>query len=247
MLMLTKTVSRFAWIVLLLTPQQVATQVTQYASRGAQQEATPELSPSTSIESQGAVNDSGEGTSEAQNKERDAKEQAFKTEQLNQNRIIKNATIVIAVFTALNVLIAGVYAYFAGRQWQAVRRQADIIETAERPVIVVDSAEIIPRLAPNIPLRARVMFSNAGRTPARNLSITAEIAPPGFAYLALPKSTARDISIVLLAAEHHMAIEAAPADALTLDVEMYEKIMDGKTFLLIYGRGQYENLAGKVV
>jgi hypothetical protein len=46
----------------------------------------------------------------------------------------------------------------------------------QRPVIVVESAHIEPRIAPNIPLSALITIANAGPSPVQDLSITAEVA-----------------------------------------------------------------------
>lgn len=93
---------------------------------------------------------------QAHRKERDAKDDAFRAQQAEQNEIIKIATVVLAVFAALSFVIAVIYAIFAGVQWRTMKNQQrtmksqgetmrdalqqseDHFKTANRPVITID-------------------------------------------------------------------------------------------------------------
>lgn len=235
-----KTISLLTWAVLLIAPQQLTAQVDANSARdNPSQPAKP--SPSVLKERQSEIDNAGKDESESYRKERDAKDDAFKAEQLRQNWIITKATVWITFATCLNFIVGIVYAVFAGRQLKAMERN-------ERPVVVVFSAEILPKLAPNVPLRTRVSYVNSGRTPACEMDITTQFAKPGFTYWKFPALTVhRGLHNIFLAAGHSGAIESAPAEALTLDDDMFDKIVGGKHFLLIYGEGSYKNMAGKTM
>lgn len=90
----------------------------QQQNANAQPVTTPVNNPSPQI------NDEAEAGRERYQKERDAKEDAFKTEQSRQNRIVVRATVWIAIATALNVVVALVYAVVALLQLAEIKKQA---------------------------------------------------------------------------------------------------------------------------
>ena len=87
-----------------------------------QSQASP--SPTPVDNRQTEIDNTAKAERERYENERDAKEDTFKAEQLRQNRIIVNATIFMAVFAGINLLVAIVYAFFAWRTLKAVDKQA---------------------------------------------------------------------------------------------------------------------------
>lgn len=70
------------------------------------------------------INNAAEAEREREQKERDAKDDAFKAEQLRQNEIVANATFWMAVFAGINLLVAVAYAIFAALTLRAVKAQS---------------------------------------------------------------------------------------------------------------------------
>jgi len=141
----------------------------------------------------------------------------------------------------------------AGTQAEVMRETLSetrrIFDLTERPVIVVESANIY-NLGPNIPLSPTIVITNKGRTPAQNISVTLQIAAQaGFAYpfgFGDDKRWARPNFISFLAVGDRMLLQGAPADAITIDQDFYNRaVNDTKEFFMIHGKGTYEDLAGR--
>lgn len=75
--------------------------------------------------SQSPVNDAAEAAREAYRKERDTKEDVFRSDQARQNEVIATASYRMFWLTAINVFIAAVYALFAFLTLRAIEKQAE--------------------------------------------------------------------------------------------------------------------------
>ena len=115
--------------------------------------------------------------SEAYRKERDAKDDTFRTKQTEQNEVIKNATFWIAIITGCNLFLAIVFAIFGGLQWRAVLRQGAImerqLEAADRPWLRVDVESVGPLTFDNsCTFDVQLIAKNVGRSVAVNATVT---------------------------------------------------------------------------
>jgi hypothetical protein len=109
---------------LLLTGEKVNAQPTQTAGRGEQQQ-TASQSPSPTVNNpHPQIDNPANAASSGENKERDAKDNAFKAEQLRQSRVIVRATVWIAVFSGLSFGAVLVYAIVSLLQWREIKKQA---------------------------------------------------------------------------------------------------------------------------
>lgn len=155
-------------------------QTTQAGNRVAQTPQTINL-----IEAQTDANT----TSESYRKERDTNDDTFRTKQTEQNEVIKDATTWIAWITALNFLLALVFAIFGGLQWQAMSKgltrtdsliqqneqsQQAFINT-ERAYIGIRSISLAEPLAIDRTPIVKIVIVNGGRTAARD--IVGQIVP----------------------------------------------------------------------
>src|SRR6266852_9507683 len=85
-------------LILLSSPHKFNAQPTQANGRPKTQQAKPQPSTTSLNNSNAQIDNSANAASPSQNQERDAKDEAFKMEQLRQNRIIAEATVYIAIF-----------------------------------------------------------------------------------------------------------------------------------------------------
>jgi|GEM_PF-4614752 len=113
----------FIILIVLLTPQADTRSPASGLQNGNQQShrplETPLVSPSPS-----PLDDLGTAQARAA-KEQQAKEEAFRNEQLHQNGVIEQSTVFIAVFSGLSFLAVVAYAYTAFKQWKAIEKQAE--------------------------------------------------------------------------------------------------------------------------
>ncbi|MGI8732675.1 MAG: hypothetical protein ACR2LM_05165 [Pyrinomonadaceae bacterium] len=84
----------------------------------AQPTSTPIENPSPQIDNP------SDAASSSQSQERNAEDDASKAQQLRQNQIIANASLWMAIFAGLNLVVASVYAYFALKTLRAVEQQS---------------------------------------------------------------------------------------------------------------------------
>src|SRR5262245_40598428 len=96
-------------LILLSSPQESKTQQTQANSRAKQQQANSKFSITSLNKPSTQIDDPANAASGSQNQERNAKDEAFKAEQLRQNRIIVWATVFIAIFGGLSFVAALIY------------------------------------------------------------------------------------------------------------------------------------------
>lgn len=84
----------------------------------AQPVSTPIHNPSPQIDN------AAEAERERERKKTDAEDVAFKSEQLRQGRIIVWATVAMAIFAGLNVVVAVIYAFYARKTLKAIKEQS---------------------------------------------------------------------------------------------------------------------------
>ncbi|HWN10974.1 MAG TPA: hypothetical protein VNO50_17180 [Pyrinomonadaceae bacterium] len=105
-------------VLFLAAAQELKSQPNESNSKRQQQQ--PAGTPSPVLQS--PVNDAAEASREAYRKERDAKDDEFRADQFAQNQIIAKASDRIFWATALNFVIAAIFAFFTLR---AVTKQAE--------------------------------------------------------------------------------------------------------------------------
>jgi len=114
-------------IVLLLTcllfcgSQEIKAQPRNANTETKQQQAVNSPSP---VLRQSPVNDAAEAASEAYRKERDAKDDVFRDEEVRQGRIVSTATERIFWATAFYVFVTAIYAAFAFLTLKQIKKQA---------------------------------------------------------------------------------------------------------------------------
>ncbi len=94
-------------------------------SQPQRQQAQPEPTANPRDEELRKVDQAIQAERERERKEREAKDETFKENQARQNRIVTNATVVMAVAAVLNLLVAIVYALYARYTLLAVEKQAN--------------------------------------------------------------------------------------------------------------------------
>jgi hypothetical protein len=141
------------------------------------------------------------------------------------------------------------------RQLTAMKRQLKVMrdtlnetkrifDLTERPIVVVYNATILD-FAPDRPLSATILLSNKGRTAAKNVSVFFRIAKPGYLYGVYPEGEEYPFELPFLGAGDTESVTDAPANAITINGEMFKSIIDGREGLLVYGRGSYKDMAGR--
>jgi hypothetical protein len=166
--------------------------------------------------------------------------------------------------SSLNLLILFaviVHAYIYVRQWDAMERSLKVAEDTlaetkrvfdmtERPIVIATNA-ILPgfdeQYTEGKRLQPQVSFRNCGRTAAQKVKVTTEVAAkPTMVYPWGPPITDRQPQgDWFLGAGEGTTIQAAPADAVSFEIEFFKGIWAGKECMLIHGKGSYEDLAGR--
>lgn len=164
----------------------------------------------------------------------------------------KSWVVWLPVMLSVVILLITIFqSYVIQRQSDAMDKQVDLMakqlevqSVSERPYIYVKAA-MMPNLAPNQPLQAVIIISNGGRTPAKDLNFTIEVAAnANYVYfLGFPESNAPLAEVLFLAAGGEQSMGNAPADAVTLDNKFFEDVMNGKEYLIIHGKGRYRDFA----
>lgn len=111
-------------LLFLFCTQNVAAQPRNSNRHPQAQQPANQPSPTPVDNRQAEIDNAAKAERERYEKERNAKEDAFRDEQARQNRTISDATFWMAVFAALNLLVAGVYSFFAYRTLKAVDKEA---------------------------------------------------------------------------------------------------------------------------
>lgn len=110
-------------ILITLFGQQGNSQPSANNRQPGKQQANSQPSPAPPDEGKAQVHDEAEAQSRAERKERDAKEDAFKAEQLRQNRVIVQANVWLAIFGGLSFFTACIFAIISYRQWRVIQKQ----------------------------------------------------------------------------------------------------------------------------
>lgn len=120
------------------------------------------------------------------------------------------------------------------------------LSIADRPYVVVESA-MLADMSPKVSTNAFITIVNKGRTPARHIMMSLQIAAkPGVIYwLGFEKDDGRrPVQIAFLAAGDRISVGGAPVDNVTLDTKFLADALEGKESLMIHGQGTYEDMTG---
>jgi hypothetical protein len=129
----------------------------------------PNLAPVAADNTETQKSDESNTEHGPQDKERDAKENAFRIQQSQQNNSIVDATIVIAVFSGLGVFVTLGYAIVSFKQWRSMQKGLDITIEGIRPHLKVEAAS--RTLSPDDIIELEIYFTNSGSSPAEKVTI----------------------------------------------------------------------------
>ncbi len=171
-------------IALLLTPQawhqQSHAQPSQPNSQASKDQANDQPANTSGQQSSAQVNEESEAARRREQQERDAKEAAFKAEQLRQNRIVVWATVFIAISGFLSLLASFIYAMVSVKTLRAVKQQANsageqVAKMQEQLTLMSEQTEAIKAQA-----EASEISAKAAETSAVAAKQTAEVALKSF-------------------------------------------------------------------
>jgi hypothetical protein len=242
-------------VLFLLAAQERSAQPSQTNAQNkientAQQVSTPINSPSPQIDN------SAKPESEGERKEREAKEEHFKSEQLRQNWIMVWATVLIAILTVVALILNVVFGTVSYKQWETAKTAANAAEKSanaaeesvhmmtrsERPEITL--ALKIGDLAVDHPTEMEFDVFNAGKTTAYNfgIHISCEIKAVPFGGV-LDYGKPNPAAAEPIRPQKHKFIHTMPW-LFPLDIQLLDDIQNERAMFFIYGVMWYEDSAG---
>ena len=176
----------------------------------------------------------------AYQKERDARDDAFRADQAKQNGIITSATVIIAIFGGLSFFAAAVYAFISLKQWKQNR---ELFDLAERPSLGIEGA-MLDRNARVI----RALVRNSGKAPARNTIVSTTPNIPtveelGGQHYIEPVETEKFEGIPSRTVVPVGAIKFAATNP--IDPETLKEVYNGTRVLFIWIKIEYEGFGGR--
>lgn len=154
-------------------PQEPKSKPAQ-ANRSAKQHNANSQPSTTPLNNPSAqIDNPANAASSSESQKGDAKDDAFKTEQLRQNRIIVRATVWIAIFSGLSFAAVAVYSIVSYKQWEAMKGQAESMDESVvyglRAYVGIHSVGISQAKT-----RLYIQIQNVGKRPAEKIKVIGE-------------------------------------------------------------------------
>lgn len=135
----------YAALFVLFSGQTAVAQPRRNNQQTQPQQAQPSPSPTATSEPRNDIGNASEAERERYQEKRDAYDDALKAEQLRQNWFIVYATIIIAIATVLNLLVAVIYVLISRSQLREIKKQAkhagEQVEKMREALIAAEKAE----------------------------------------------------------------------------------------------------------